>query len=283
MNTPFILDEFEDHSQDTPPVITSKHIKNYLDHVHEHTPPPYQPPVMSHIKSELYRMAEDYTLSYCIEERLNACDWRYYDIMVGTVRSQEQLDYCLKNQCYYVPSRLVSDTKAVYIDYVALHEDTPQGACIRYYGKVDFLNNVERNTIPVPASRDNPQEDYLVLGVITWHKLEQPILVHDSYKGRPRYTNLFLLQHCNRSYQLFCIRSAEDYKICATVIDTYNHRNHPSNLHILGEKFILRTQGDSFMVMNDQGRVVDHFPIALYENRPSVVIRRLSNLTKRLS
>ena len=288
MDTRFIDDDFEDHSQDTPPVISAKHIQTYLDYVHEFIgsfdAPPYQPRYMTHIKNELYRMAEDYSSAPCVEKQLRACSWDYFDIMVGTVRSQEQLDYCLKNNCYYVPSRLVSETKATFIEYVALMEHTGQGdACIRYYGKVDFLSDVERCAIPVPMSRDNHEEDYLVLGVVKWNTLDQPIPVHDSYQGGPKYTNLFLLQHCNRSYQLFCIRSAQDYETCATVIAAYNHRFHPSNLHILGESFILRTMDDMFILMNDQGRTIDRFPISLYETRPSTVIKRISRLMKQWS
>ena len=55
MDTRFIDDDFEDHSQDTPPVISAKHIQTYLDFLHESAgqtdAPPYQPRYMTHIKN----------------------------------------------------------------------------------------------------------------------------------------------------------------------------------------------------------------------------------------
>ena len=268
--------------------ITPAHIKAYLDYMHAEgeapMSPPYAPDLMEQIKAQLYRLADLVTPpapSPSIEAQLEACDWNYFDVMIGTVRSQDQLAYCLENNCYYVPARTITEKKSDLPAYVALHEEgLDNQACIRYYGQIELLTQVKRGDIPVPMSRNNDSEEYVIFCVKQWIPMEKPIAIRDSYKGRPRYTNLFLLQHCTCSYQLFAIRSAEDYKTCAAVIKAYNRRYQPTNLHIIGGKFILRTEGEDFVVMNSQGVVVDRFAIGVYENHPASVIFRLSDLMK---
>lgn len=282
--TVMLGNEFEEHQEKVPVVIASDHLTKYLDYVHglsldETNEPPYQPAMMEEIKDELYRIAEDYQASPSINRQLDSYPWEHYDVMVGTVRSKEQLLYTLQENAYYVPARLVPEKKDNFLEYVALHEEDIDGqACIRYFGKVDSLAQVERASISVPMSRNNGEELYLMIGVKEWLTLPTPIPIRDSYKGRPRYTNLFLLQHCNRSYQLFCIRSAEDYRTCAAVIRAYNHRYESSNLHIIGGRYISRTEGEEFVVMNAYGREVERFAISLYETHPASVILRLHTL-----
>jgi len=268
------------------PSLTVEHLKTYLDYLHDlakhsDAPAPFDEDLMACIKEELYGVTQPAMEMPSIDEQLNTLDWSLTNVMVGTVRSQEQLEFCLAAKCYYVPARLVPIEKDDDLEYVALHEEGLDGeSCIRYYAKVASLNQYKRSVINFPMSRDNGDEYYLMIYVKEWLTLEHPIPIHDSYKGRPRYTNPFLLHHCNRSYQLFCIRSAEDYRTCASVIKAYNHRYEEANLHILGGKLVLRTEGDSFVVMNAHGREIDRFAISLYEVHPASVIFRLTELMK---
>ena len=285
-HTPALSNDSSQNENTDISLLSSVHIKAYLDYLHTAADAsdaecPLSAEVGERIKDELYRIAESYGEIPSIREQLNSINWALKNVMVGTVRSQEQLAYCLQEKIYYVPARLVPLEKDDDLNYVALHEEGIDGeACIRYWGRVASLDQVKRHTIPVPTSRNNGDEYYLLIHISDWQTLERPIPIHDSYKGRPRYTNPFLLQHCNRSYQLFCIRSAEDYKTCASVISAYNHRYDPGNLHIIGGRFILRTEGDDFVIMNASGRMIDRFPTALYENHPASVIFRISDLLK---
>lgn len=267
------------------PLLSSLHMKAYLDYLHapsqDEVDAPFDAETMDKVKLELYRLADTYGEMPSIKEQIDTLDWSVQEVLVGTVRNQEQLDFCLKENIYYVPGRLVPLEKDGDITYIALHEEGLDGEpCIRYYGRVLALDQAKRHIIPVPMSRDNGNENYLLVRVKEWLKLDKPIPIHDTYKGKPRYTKFFLLQHCNRSYQLFCIRSAEDYHTCATVIHAYNHRCFSPNLHVIGGKLVLRTEGDDFVVMNEHGRLVDRFPVSLYEKHPSSVIFRLSDLMK---
>ena len=279
-------DIIEETTEPEPVAITAQDIITYLDYLHTsaHTmedAKPFDEDVMERIKNELYHTAQTYGEIPSIDEQMDALDWSRRHVMVGTVRSKEQLDYCLKEKCYYVPDRFVPVTLDGEFVYIALHEEGLDGEpCIRYYGKLASACQVRRKEIDVPMSRDNGDELYLMIHIKEWLTLDHPIPIHDSYKGRPRYTNLFLLQHCNRSYQLFSIRSAEDYRMCATLIKAYNHRYEAANLHIIGGRLILRTEGEDFVVMNPSGRIIDRFSVSLYETHPASVVFRLADLLK---
>lgn len=288
MNTKIIntVNDISSENPESASLLTSLHMKAYLDYLHTasagtETEAPYPLEMMLRIRQELYRATRNYGEIPSIKEQLLSLNWSLRDVLVGTVRSQEQLAFCLKENRYYFPAKFMPAETDAQPRYVALHEEGLDGeACIRCYGKIMAFDQVQRSAIPVSMSRDNGEEAYVLVYVKEWRTLDNPIPIHDSYKGRPRYTNLFLLQHCNRSYQLFCIRSAEDYHTCATVIKAYNHRYETPNLHVLGDKLILRTEEDDFMVMNAHGRIIDRFPVSLYEAHPASVIFRIADLMK---
>lgn len=39
-----------------------------------------------------------------LEAKLNAVDWAVRDVLVGTMRSPQQLDICRKDCFYYIPA-----------------------------------------------------------------------------------------------------------------------------------------------------------------------------------
>ena len=54
-----------------------------------------------------------------------------------------------------------------------------------------------------------------------WIELDKPIEIKDSYKGKPRFTNQFLLENCSESYQLFNINSDEQYRLMTELQKAY--------------------------------------------------------------
>lgn len=282
---PDILDTLTHKDQADVTPLSSAHMKTYLDHLHActemvNTPSPFDSDSSLRIREELYRIASSYGEIPSVKEQLDTVNWAVQEVMVGTVRTKKQLTYCLKENFYYIPARLVPEKRDRDIEYVALHVEEDGSEYIKYYGRISNVSMLQRHQIPFPMNRENDQEQYLTITVDEWLTLENPIPVQDTSRGLPHYTNMFLLKHCNRSYQLFSIFSAEDYKACASVIKAYNHRYDAGNLHVLGGRFILRTEDEHFILMNAYGRIVDRFPITLYENRPSSVIQRIKNLMR---
>lgn len=73
-----------------------------------------------------------------LEAKLNAVDWAVRDVLVGTVRSPQQLDICRRHRFYYIPAEQLGD-EAFSVRIVALYQSQyvfgPQ-AGVQYYGEV---------------------------------------------------------------------------------------------------------------------------------------------------
>ncbi len=151
-------------------------------------------------------------------------DWSARNAMVGTVRSREQLRYNLKNNCYYVPARFLRSEHTV--AYIALHErDEEDIPCILRIGRVVAAQQVERRTIPVTMRKEtDPGEPYLYYTIEEWTILPHRILIRDTARGKPLFTNKFLLEHCRASYELFVISSPEEYRLLEGIYALLSHQ-----------------------------------------------------------
>ncbi len=147
-------------------------------------------------------------------------NWAVRDVMVGTVRSTEQLQFCLNTKGYYAPERLLPDS-VFPVRHIALLENGVSDLTgIRHHGAVERIYKVQRGRIPVPMrNRGNPDEIYYYFEVDQWELLPAPIAIRDSYKGKPEFTNRFLLEHCSGSYQLFSISSESQWRLMRALFE----------------------------------------------------------------
>ena len=56
-----------------------------------------------------------------LEAKLKAVDWAVRDVLVGTMRSPQQLDICRKDCFYYIPAERLQDSDFP-VRYVALYQ-----------------------------------------------------------------------------------------------------------------------------------------------------------------
>ena len=56
-----------------------------------------------------------------LEAKLKAVDWAVRDVLVGTMRSPQQLDICRKHCFYYIPAERLQDSDFP-VRYVALYQ-----------------------------------------------------------------------------------------------------------------------------------------------------------------
>lgn len=151
----------------------------------------------------------------CEDGELSAANLHTRDVLVGTVRSDGQFDYCMRTRTYYIPARTVVP-EDLPVAVIALYEEgLNRSAGIKRYGHVTETRVVRRRDIPLPLSRNNPDETYYLFSVENWLYLEAPIAIQGTGRGKPMFTNRFLLHHCRRSYQLVAIRTPEEYRLCA--------------------------------------------------------------------
>ncbi len=139
-------------------------------------------------------------------------------VMVGTVRSSEQLEFNLEKGNYHVPAKFVSDYNFP-VKYIALYEDSADFSGIRYVGEVESYKKIRRKNIAFPMTRDNPREFYYFFQVAEWKSLNKPIVEVDTVTGTPMFTTEFLLNNCNKTYELFTVTSQVQYDLLCRIND----------------------------------------------------------------
>ena len=86
----------------------------------------------------------------CEDSELAAVDFTRMDVLIGTVRSDEQFDYCMESRSYYVPAKTVTPADLP-VTVIALYEEgLTRRAGIKRYGRVTDTRVVKRSDIPVP-------------------------------------------------------------------------------------------------------------------------------------
>lgn len=154
------------------------------------------------------------TLPIGIETKLAKVDWNNRDVLIGTLRSDEQLKVCLKNKFYYIPANLIKDENLP-IHYVALFQ-TPRifsnNAGIYYYGEVLLTALVKRKSISeISQTHGNMEDFYYRFQIKKWIRMSKPILPKETgfvYE----FTNMFLLDNVQYIPELL-LRSEEEYRL----------------------------------------------------------------------
>lgn len=151
------------------------------------------------------------TLPRGIEDKLQKVDWQTRDVLIGDLRSDDQLQACLEHGFYHIPVSQIKD-ESLPIRYVALYQSKGlfgAKAGIRYYGEVKRCTKVRRKEIHFLPRNSN--EWYYYLEVKEWKTLSKPIAIKERSMGR-QFTNIFLLEHSSEAPEL-SIRSEEEFRL----------------------------------------------------------------------
>ena len=211
----------------------------------------------------------------CTDGELGAVDFTRMDVLIGTVRSDEQFDYCMESKTYYIPARTV-DPADLPVAFVALYEEgLTRRAGIKRYGRVTETRVVRRSDIPVPMSRPNPEETYYLFSVADWDCLERPIPLQGTSRGKPMLTNEFLLTHCRRSYQLVAIRSPEAYRLCALLCSLAEADTAAPVFRRVGERHLLTLTDGILRLLNAEGGCLYTCSVGMLTKEPAEVLRRV--------
>lgn len=213
-----------------------------------------------------------------VEQALKAVDWSVRDVLVGSLGSVEQLKDNLARRYYFVPAANVYQD-ASHIRYIALYQSLNMfgdNCGIQYYGEVTQMKRVRRKSIPFPIRRNNGEEWYYAFYVKKWYNLPNAIYVKDEGVYKPKYTNIFLLHNCEQSYELFSVRSEEQFRLlCALkqMQDDFIMKGKTKKLYQVSESKSVCTQDDSFNVVNNCGeKLIDaSFKIVDFANHPKII------------
>ena len=83
-----------------------------------------------------------------LEAKLKAVDWAVRDVLVGTMRSLQQLDICRKDCFYYIPAERLQDSDFP-VRYVALYSHSMCSA----HRQVSGTTAKSRNAAPSAGAR----------------------------------------------------------------------------------------------------------------------------------
>ena len=219
-----------------------------------------------------------------IEERLAKVDWSVKDVMVGTVRTEDQLKFNMEKNGYYVPAKFISNDMLP-IRYIALHEqDIGSENGIKKYGKVLTTQKIRRGKIPVPMRKNaDPNEQYYYFTIRNWETLPKTIVIQDTWKGAPQFTNTFLLDNCTKSYQLFAIASEEEYRLMVEInkafddFDASTAKDNTAAYRINDTHTIAMLDG-YFTIMNDNGDILDKISISSFAKGPRAGFNKIKKM-----
>lgn len=152
------------------------------------------------------------------------------NVMVGTVRSEEQLRFNLSKNNYHVPAKFISKYNFP-VKYIALYEEFEGFSGIRYVGEVESYKKVRRKNIAFPMSRDNPREEYYFFNVKSWELLENGIISVDTKSGPPMFTTEFLLKNSRKTYELFTVTSRTQYDLLCKINEFIDLYSEDENVH----------------------------------------------------
>lgn len=139
-------------------------------------------------------------------------------VLVGVLRNKHQLKVMLKERFYHIPVEAASGCSFP-VRYIAVYQSKKLfgNQCgIRYYGKVESCNTVERCKIrEIPKSG---KEKYLYFKVKNWVLLDKTVSAKDM-EDVAFSTTPYLLVSCKNSSELR-IRSKEEYLFHKNLMNT---------------------------------------------------------------
>ena len=215
----------------------------------------------------------------CTDGELAQTDFACRDVLIGTVRSDAQLDYTLTSCSYYTPARALP-AERLPVRMIALYEEgLTRIPGIKRYGEVTETRVVRREEISVPLSRSNGGEAYYLFTVKEWTCLEHPIALAGTSRGRPAFTTEFLLTHVRLSYQLVAIRSPAEYRLTqalGTLCTEAAERGGPVFRRI-GEGHVLSAAEGTLSLIHARGEVLYRCPLWHMKTQPAEVLGRIAS------
>ena len=141
-------------------------------------------------------------------------EWTDKNVLVGSLRTRNQLDICLSNNFYHVPKERIDNHSSV--EYIAIYQSKNlfgEYSGIYHWGRViksEVLKRCEITEIPKKSD-----EAYIKFTIDKWYRLDRPIISTGggSLFG---YTNLFMLFRATDIYQLY-FDDFEEYKLFAAL------------------------------------------------------------------
>ncbi len=154
------------------------------------------------------------TLPVGITEKLADKDLSIRDVMVGVVRSKEQLKANIAHKFYHIPVTKIADNRFP-IHYIALYQSDNifgRDSGIHLYGSVLRCSKVKRKDITEIPTTSKQDEWYYRFDIHKWIELRHSIKVREIGPRVNIFTNKFLLENSEFVPELY-LRSTEELRL----------------------------------------------------------------------
>jgi len=220
-----------------------------------------------------------------IETKLQKVEWNKKDVMIGTLRSPEQLEICLQHQFYYLPVRNLPD-QYLPVRYVALYQSSyvfGKEAQIAYYGEVKRIQKVKRKEIrEIRCQPERAEQDYYYVEIRQWRKLARPIQAKGSGIRSSAFTNEFLFRHAETVSEIF-LKSPEEFRFLtelkrfANSLSVINREERPVGFEF-GEHRVLFLDGKIQLIHG--GQIISQSEVKDFIKHPNATFRGMMNVIK---
>lgn len=221
-----------------------------------------------------------------IEARLAKVDWEKRDVLVGSISSKKQLDVILKDNYYYVPKSSMPSEKHQ-ASYVALYQSYRlygKNAGILYYGEITNYDIRKRKDINDLPGRTNPHELCYYYEIDEWKTLDTKIEFEEEWVYKPRYTNLFLLKNCCKTFELFNIRNEEDFRLVSELRRIQKNieiKDNPKELFVKFNESISVYNDEDYIYVYLDGETKLKKSTKLFSDYPSEIFREIRDLIEK--
>lgn len=204
------------------------------------------------------------------------------DVLLGPVKSKEQLETTLREKIYYVPAKKVNLLNKQ-IKQVALYEPKGIGTLktggISYIGKVAKISQQPRKNLQdlFPTSKAHVDETYIIFQIESWHQREIPIVPCGYGVSSPWYSNRTLLKYAKTLPELHIKDSAE----LELILNLRRRVNELETRLDAAEHFIIQIGKNSIYINEKQEIVITCdgkikiFPKELLQHDPRAIYRAL--------
>ncbi len=217
---------------------------------------------------------------------LKELDIKTKNVLIGPVKSKQQLDRSLEHNMYHIPQKALKALNKQ-IETIVLYEPkTVNGVLkdggIRYEGKVKSAKAIQRKQIDeyFPLTSNNGEEIYILYEIYSWKERKEILRPSKNAPVRgPRYTNEVLLKYAKTLPELYIKEEVEFNLILELRRNTYNLETGMSRdekLELTLGNTTVSINEDLNIVITKQNGETKIFDKEILENHPRQIYNEIN-------
>lgn len=118
-----------------------------------------------------------------------------------------------------------------------------------------------------------------------WKTLPSAISVKDEWVNEPKFTSLFLLEHSQQSFELFNIRSEEEYRLMIEINKAFNNLSASTSedstaVYRVNDTHSVIVDESFFAITNNNGDIIERVAISSFAKSPRASFNKIKKLVE---